>query len=275
VPDARLSDELISKLNGFPLEVHAVLIQLPPTEDKQKQFDTLSQRMRNALHQRLYHALVLLRHGVRQREAGKAAAFRSSPGYQTLRGYAANFRLRLPTLRSLFARLGFVVDLAEAAGLELGSSAHMRFPEQGFTRAWGQFAAHVAVAGWLTARRQKGFDPARYWGQVDTGLRDGLHAGASLSPAAAAQARIVYLLRRYHQRSAEPGLQQLVAQLKGSLGTFRFAIYQASQPPKAPAAGAGAPSQEEDLDSIVAALWEARQGQEKHALEMGADGKLH
>ncbi len=264
VPGARLSDELQSRLNGFPLEVHAILTQLPPQEDKQKQYDTLAQRIRNALHQRLYHALVLLRHALRQREAGKAAAFKGSPSYQTLRGYAANFRLRLPMLRSLFARLGVVVDLAEASGGAFGTAAgRVRFPQQAFTRAWGQFAAHATAGGWLAERRQKGFDPRRYWEQVDAALRDAVRSGSS------AQARIVTLLRRYHLRTGEPDLLHLVTQLKGPSGTFRYAIFQAAQEPKARADGALAA-----LDEIVSALWEARQGQEKHALEVGPDGKL-
>ncbi len=268
VPNARLSEELQSKLNAFPLEVHAILTRLPPAENKQRQFDALSQRMRNALHQRLYHALVLLRHAVRQREAGKAAAFKASPAFQTLKGYAANFRLRLPLLRNLFVRLGVIVDLAEASGAAPGTPAgRVRFPQQPFTRAWGQFAAHLVAGGWLAERRQKGFDPSAYWGQVDAGLREAAVAGNS------AQARVAYLLRRYHLRSGEPDLGSLVGQLKGSSGTFRFAVHQAAQEPKAlPRSKAGGVL--EALDEIVAALRKAHQALEKHAMEVGADGRL-
>jgi len=268
VPNARLSEELQSKLNAFPLEVHAILTRLPPAENKQRQFDALSQRMRNALHQRLYHALVLLRHAVRQREAGKAEAFKTSPAFQTLKGYVANFRLRLPLLRNLFVRLGVVVDLAESSGAIPGTPAgRVRFPQQAFTRAWGQFAAHAVLGGLLTERRQKGFDPRSYWSQVDAGLREAAAAGNS------AQARIAYLLRRYHLRAGEPDLVSLVGQLKSSSGTFRFAVHQAAQDPKA-LPGDKAEGVPEALDEIAGALWDARQAQEKHALEVGPDGKL-
>ena len=183
VPNARLSEELQSKLNAFPLEVHSILTRLPPAENKQRQFDALSQRMRNGLHQRLYHALVLLRHAVRQREAGKAAELKASPAFQTLKGYAANFRLRLPLLRNLFVRLGVVVDLAEASGAAPGAPAgRVRFPQQAFTRAWGQFAAHMVLGGLLAERRQKGFDPKAYWSQMDAGLRGAHLLGAGPQP---------------------------------------------------------------------------------------------
>jgi len=266
VPNARLSEELQSKLNAFPLEVHTILTRLPPAENKQRQFEALSQRMRNALHQRLYHALVLLRHAVRLREAGKAEAFKASLAFQTLKGYAANFRLRLPLLTSLFARLGVVVDLAEASGTAAGGPAgRVRFPQQAFTRAWGQFAAHVVLGGLLAGRRQKGFDPRAYWSQVDAGMRDA--AGKS------AQARLAYLLRRYYLRCGDIDLGSLAAQLKGPSGTFRFAVSQAAQPAEAlPGGGSGGVL--ETLDEMVEALWQARQDQERHALEMGADGKL-
>jgi len=263
VPNARLSDELQSRLASFPLEVHEVLIRLPRAEDATRQFERLSQRIRNSLHQRLYHAFVLLRHALRTREAGRGEAFRASPQFAQLKAYAANFRLRLPLLLGLFARLGVVVDLAEASAGALAPSGRVRFPQAAFTRAWGQFAAHTVLAGWLARRRQGGFDAARYWSGVDEGLLGAIGAGRR-DPS-----RLVYLLRQYLLRSGGGDLQDLVAQLKGAGGTFRFAVFQAAQE-TAPQALAP----RESLDGIVAALVQARKDQEKHALQVGPDGKL-
>jgi hypothetical protein len=266
VPNARLSDELQSKLGAFPLEVHEILLRLPRMEDANRQFESLSQRIRTSLHQRLYHAFVLLRHALRNREAGKTDAFQASPSYAALKAHAANFRLRLPMLRGLFARLGVVVDLAEASHAELNPAAgRVRFPQQAFTRAWGQFAAHTVVAGWLAERKQKGFDAARYTAQVDAGLKEGLGQ---------AQARLVYLLRQYHVRTGAPDLAELVHLLKGPSGTFRFALAQAAQNQAAPAPKAGADSPLAALEEILTALLLARQDQIRHALVVGPDGKL-
>jgi hypothetical protein len=261
VPDARLSDELRSRLAAFPLEVHEILIKLPPAGDAARQYESVSQRIRNSLHQRLYHAFVLLRHALRNREAGKSAAFRSSPQYSALKAYASNFRLRLPLLRGLFARLGVVVDLAEASNE--APAGRVRFPQKAFTRAWGQFAAHAVLAGWLEERRQQGFDASRYWGQLDASLR------AAIGSAHQVQSRLVYLLRQVAQHTGEKDLSGLVGQLKGPAGTFRFAIFQATQENRSKTL---TPLQA--LDEIVEAVVQARTGVDRNALQVGADGKL-
>jgi hypothetical protein len=263
VPDARLSDELQSRLASFPLEVHDILIQLPPAGDATRQFESLSQRIRTALHQRLYHAFVLLRHALRNREAGKGAAFRGSAPYAQLKAHAANFRLRLPLLRGLFARLGVVVDLAEASASAVTPAGRVRFPQQAFTRAWGQFAAHAVLAGWLAERGQSGFDAARYWSQVDANLRTAIGSGPQV------QSRLMYLLRQYLLRTGGKNLSDLAGQLKEPTGTFRFAVFQATQETLSKTL---TPLQ--SLDEIVAAIVLARTGQERHALEVGPDGKL-
>jgi hypothetical protein len=214
----RLSPEMERQKEAFPLEVHALLTRLPPAADPGKRFRALSQRIENSVHQRLYHAFVLLRQGLRMRERGRS--FVDSPHFPALKAVAANFRHRRPLLEAHFARLGVVLDLAEAAERQ-AEAGRERFPVQPFTRAWGQFASHALLAEFLAARGQAGFDPDRYWRAVEAQMKKQL---AQDAPAP----RLAYLLRRIQARQGPRGLSSLAALLRDPSGTFRFTMRQAA-----------------------------------------------
>jgi hypothetical protein len=222
----RLSEELTRKRTAFPLEVHALMARFPPTEDADRLFRTLSRKLESALHQRLYQALLLLRHWIHLHERGRGEDFPRSPQYQTLKGLVANFRFRLPLLRALFVRAGVVLDVAESGAEALpGGERRVPFPVEDFGRAWGQFAAHAVLAGHLAERRVKGFDGRRYWEQVNGRLRARIDEGRPVDS-------LGYLLGRLYERAGgDGGLPVLAALARDCPPSFRFAVVQALCPP--------------------------------------------
>ncbi len=204
VPGVRLSEELERKRNAFPLEVHALLAAFPEAERSERLFNSLRKRLESSLHQRLYNALVLLRHWMRLHDSGRQASFAKSQPFQTLKGLVANFRFRRPLLESLFLRIGVVLEVAEhAPGAAGGEAGRQRFPVEEFSRAWGQFVAHALLADYLALRRRlQGFDAARYWQRVEERLAAQVQAGHP-------GAQLLHLLRRVQVAAGVEGLSVL------------------------------------------------------------------
>ncbi len=270
VPGVRLSDELEAKRTAFPLELHGLMARFPPVEEPTRLFNTLRKRLESHLHQRLYHALTLLRHGMQRSDTGRGEAFAASEHFQTLKGLVANFRFRLPLLESLFLRIGVVLEVAEHD--PQAAETRTRFPVEDFSRAWGQFAAHALLAGYLGhVRRLQGFDPARYWQRVEARLDAQLAAGN-------AGAHLLYLLRRLQVLAvqaegagdgAATGLPVLGAILRSSTPAFRFAVAQALRPrPEDKDAAAW----RERLDALADSVLQARARSLRNAIVVGTDG---
>jgi hypothetical protein len=244
LPGVRLSPEMERRKAEFPLEVHALMTRLPPQANPEQRFKSLSQRIEHSAFQRLYHAFMLLRHGIRLSAQGKG--FKESGAFGTLKGLAANFRFRRPLLESHFARMGVVLDLAEATA-QREATRKARFPVEPFSRAWGQFIAHALLADFLTRRRQAGFDPGRYWQAVEGALRQ--------QAPRAALPRLALLLRRLQVRLGQDGIAALVSQLRQPSGTLRFTLAQALAP-QAP--GADLAAQIERWVDTICLVREAR-----------------
>jgi hypothetical protein len=265
MPGVRLSEELERKRNGFPLEVHALLARFPAAEQSERGFRTLSKRLESSLHQRLYQALVLLRHWMRLHDTGRQAGFAKSPQFQTLKGLVANFRFRKPLLESLFLRTGIVLEVAEhapgGAGAADGDAERRRFPVEDFARAWGQFAAHALLADYLAGqRRLKGFDAARYWQRVEERLRAQVAAGNG-------GAQLMHLLRRVQVTAGEAsGLSVLGEVLRQSTPTFRFTVAQALRP-RPP--GKDAAAWLAQLDAWAQSVLDARERSLRNAIVAG------
>jgi hypothetical protein len=215
----KLSQEMERRKAQFPLEVHAIMTRLPPLPDPERRFQSLCRRIEHSVYQRLYHAFLLLRHGLRLAAQGKSIKETGALG--TLKGLAANFRFRRPLLEAHFARMGVVLDLAEAAALA-ERKRKTRFPVEPFTRAWGQFIAHALLADFLACAptAPAGFDSARYWQAVEQALR---------TQAATAQVpRLALLLRRLQARLGGGGIAALAEMLRAPSGTLCFTFNQAA-----------------------------------------------
>ena len=262
VPGVRLADELEARRTAFPLEVHALLARFPEAERGERLFHSLRKRLEGSLHQRLYHALVLLRHWMHLRATGRDDPFRQSEPYRTLKGLVANFRFRKPLLESLFLRTGIVLEVAEHAP-EAAGGTERGFPVEAFSRAWGQFVAHALLAEYLTERRLKGFDPGRYWQRVDERLAAQVQAGST-------GAQLLHLLRRaYLLAGAADALPALAEVLRQSAPTFRFAVTQALRP-RPP--GKDAAAWLAQLDAWAQSILEARARSLRNAIVPGAPG---
>jgi hypothetical protein len=252
----RLSPEMERRKAGFPLEVHAIMTRLPPQANPEQRFKSLCQRIENSAYQRLYHAFMLLRHGIRQaastRTDGKG--FKAGDTLGVLKGLAANFRFRRPLLAAHFARMGVVLDLAEAAD-PAESKRTARFPVEPFSRAWGQFIAHALLADFLARRRQAGFDAAPYWQTIERSLE----AQAPRSDVS----RLALLLRRLQVRLGQDGIAALASLLRQPSGTLRFTLNQALEP-NAP--GADLPAQ---LERWVDAVCRVHEGRQRNAILPG------
>ncbi len=262
VPGVRLSDELQRKRTAFPLEVHGLMARFPATENHGQLFKSLSKKLESSIHQRLYNALLLLRHWIHLQESGRQAAFPRSGQYQALKGLVANFRYRRPLLESLFVRIGVVLDVAERGEPQLpGGERRARFPVEAFARAWGQFAAHALLAEFLARRGAvKGFDPARYWKQVTDRLVSQIASGNT-------GAQLVYLLRRIQQGGGDDdGLPVLAEALRQSTASFRFAVTQGLKPPPQ---GKSAAAWLAQLDAWAASVHQARERSLQNAIVVG------
>ncbi|HKI99896.1 MAG TPA: hypothetical protein VKB51_15580 [bacterium] len=259
VPEVRLSEDLERKRNGFPLEVHALMAAYPPEQQTERLFRTLSKRLEGSLHQRLYNALVLLRHWMRLHDTGREDTFAGSPQFQTLKGLVANFRFRKPLLESLFLRIGIVLEVAEHAPDAPGAEGERkRFPVDEFARAWGQFVAHALLADYLAGPKQlKGFDPDRYWQRVEERLRAQVAAGNG-------GAQLMHLLRCVQVAAgAEAGLPVLGEVLRQSTPTFRFTVAQALRPRPE---GKDAAAWLAQLDAWAESVLQAREGSLRNAI---------
>jgi hypothetical protein len=301
-PNVRLSEELERKRMAFPLEVHDLMRRYPPQEKPERLFKSLSKKLESSIHQRLYNALLILRHWISIHATAKAAAFSGSAQYNALKAAVANFRFRRPLLEALFARIGVVLDIMETAAppSEGGSTAGMstdgmntggestageaksRFPTDAFTRAWGQFAAHALLAGFLANRGvPKNFSAPDYWKRVLAGLEKQVDSGDPV-------AGLVFLLRRIEEgieegieqgvsedsSSDEGGLTALCEMVRQSAPAFRFPVIRALTPP-APDASAGARiepgARMEQLEAWAKAAVEARKRSLRNAIVVGEE----
>ncbi|MDH4248640.1 MAG: hypothetical protein OEW39_12590, partial [Deltaproteobacteria bacterium] len=228
VPGVKLSAEREAERRALPMEAHKLLQRLAPGSDPAKRHRVLVKRLESHLHQRVYNALVFLRHWAGLREKQKDAGFSRSSAYAELKSLAANFRHRLGALQTLEARLELVLYLMES--LPGASGAHppaQEFPREVFARAWGQFAGHALVAAVFGSGKIKGFAASRHWAETEARLKEQAQAGSAV-------ALISLLLRRVQQRfsteTTDPGsgLAELVEVLLAGDGTFRFTIAQAA-----------------------------------------------
>lgn len=251
LPGVRLSPEMARRKAQFPLEVHAIMTRLPPQFDPEQRFRSLCKRIENSIYQRLYHAFLLLRHGLRLASQGKSLKEAGALG--ALKGLAAYFRFRRPLLEAHFARMGVVLDLAEATALA-ERKRQSRFPVEPFTRAWGQFIAHALLADWLARNpgRPASFDAAHYWRSVEEVL--------NAQCATADVARLALLLRRVQVRLGTDGLAALAEMLRAPSGTFRFALNQAAAP------GAHGPDWDGRLERWVEAICRVREARLRNAI---------
>ena len=263
IPDAQLSEDLARKKTAFPFEVHELLARMPPTDNPQRAFKSLSNKLINSIYQRLYTALLIIDAWSRQRDQGREEAFRASERFQSLKGQLANFRFRLPLLDALHIKIGVVLDVAESAGAQDGArKTRRRFPVEGFTRAWAHLIPHVLIAGYFNKKGTvKGFDPAQYWQSVEDSLRQQVAE-------APGPYHLAYCLRQVHAGAGGDGIAVLLELLRNPSGTFRFTVNQAL----APAAGEQAGSPDKRLQQL--AKWadvvvQARQASLKNAIVPG------
>lgn len=264
VPGAHLSDELERKRNGFPMEVQALLSRFPKPENPGKLFNSLRKKLENSLHQRIYHALAMLRQWIRQRESGRGEAFAKSAGHNTLKGLVANFRFRRPLLESLFIRIGVVLDVAERQGLAAGEGK-ARFPTGAFSRAWGQFAAHALLSGYIVEHNAlRNFDPLRYWEQVMTPHRE----KAGQDSKAGDTARLTTVLHALFSGSGGEGLPVLAEVLRQGAPSFRYAVGLALGPPPE---GKTTAQWLERLTAAAGAVLKARETSLQNAIVVGED----
>ena len=268
VPGALLSEELERKRNAFPLEIQALMSRFPPPDNPGKRFNSLRKKLENSLHQRIYHALVLMRQWIRQRESGRGEAFAKSAGHGTLKGLVANFRFRRPLLESLFIRIGVVLDVAERrSGTEGGTrgGGRTRFPTGAFSRAWGQFAAHALLSGYIaTNNALRGFDPEAYWSQVMAPHRE----RAAREGAVGETARLTVMLHALFDQAGEEGLPVLAEVLRQSAPSFRHAVGLALKPPPE----GKTPAQWLDrLTAAAGAVLKARESSLQYAIVVGEE----
>ena len=276
VEGVRLSDDLERKRTGFPLEVHRLLARFPAAEDPEKQFKTLSRKLENSLHQRVYHALLLLRHWIHLSNTGRGETFPRSQGYGTLKGLVANFRFRGPLLEALFLRIGVVLDVAEHKGGQSGGAetTRMRFPAKAFGRVWGQYIAQALLAGFLAERQPDRFKAAVFWRPVENRIAAGVAASHSDS-------RLMRVLHRIRCSGGEEegaigrsggdgndaeGLRLLTGLLRQCPPAFRFAVGRALLPPEEGGAGDSSP---ETVDAWADAVLEAQARSRRNAIVAG------
>lgn len=231
IPNARLNEEQERKKTAFPFEVHELMARMPPSENPQKTFKSLSNKLSNTIYQRLYTALLIIDTWSSQSDQGHADAFRKTERFQSLKGLLANFRFRYPLLEAQYIKIGVVLDVAETAGAgKEDRKGSQRFPMQGFSRAWSQLIPHVLITSYFTEKGNvKGFDPAQYWRSVEESLR-------AQVAAAPGPTHLAYCLRQIHAGAGEDGITVLLDLLRNSPGTFRFTINQALAPPVGEAA---------------------------------------
>ena len=267
VPGATLSDDLERKRLAFPLEVQGMLARFPRTDHPERLFNSLRKKLESNLHQRLYHALVLLRQWIRRHESGQGEAFAQSDGRDRLKGMVANFRFRKPLVESLFIRIGVVLEVAERQADALGGGvAKARFPAEAFARAWGQFAAHALLAGYVGARGAlKGFDPGRYRGQVVERLKREIEAGGA---AGHPPSQLGAVLWRLHGGDGQEGLPVCVEVLRAAAPSFRYAVGQSL---KARPEGKTSAEWIARLEASAAAVLAARESSLKYAIVVGED----
>ena len=299
-PNVRLSGELERKRMAFPLEVYNLMRRYPPQEIPERLFKSLSRKLESSIHQRLYNALLILRHWISIHATAKADAFPGSEQYKALKAAAANFRFRRPLLEALFVRIGVVLDTMEGAapapevstaGVNTAGEggtgeAKSRFPTAAFTRAWGQFAAHALLAGFLADRGvPKNFSAPDYWKRVLAGLEKQVESGDPV-------AGLVFMLRRIEaglavgapepvtgegaedSASVEGGLTALCEMVRQSAPAFRFPVIRALTPPAASESGASEASpgsRMEQLEAWATAAVEARKRTLRNAIAVGEE----
>ncbi|MEE8396434.1 MAG: hypothetical protein V3S29_10305 [bacterium] len=270
IPDVNLSDELARQKANFPFEVNALLAALPPPAEPAKAFKALSNRIKNSLYQRCYHAFLLAGAWGKARGQGRGEGFRASERFATLKGLAANFRFRRPMLEALFIKIGIVLEFAEkegAAGEE--SPGKQRFPVEAFARAWGQLIPHALLAEYLRGKGGvRGFDYGRYWAGVDEGLRRGI-AGRAGPP------HLSLALRELHRQGGAEGLAILPEIVRYPTGTLRFMVARALAPPagdKAGPAGKRAESRLEELQKWAALVLRTREATRRNAIVVSGPG---
>lgn len=260
IEGAQLSEELQKKKETFPFEVHALLARMPPADNPEKAFKSLSHKLANSIYQRLYIALLVVGAWGKSREQGKEKAFRASERFKGLKGAIANFSFRQPLLESLFIRIGVVLDYAEAAGAGGGGRKAGRFPVEGFARAWGLYVPHVLVAGFFARQGgAKGLDPEKYRESVEATLR--AQVGSQGGPP-----HLAYCLREIQRESGEEALSVLLELLRNPTGTFRFTVGRALAPPPE---GQSPEARLEQLTRWAGVVLEARAASLKNAILPG------
>lgn len=216
VEGVRLSDELEKKKQRFPLEVHNLLNQMPAAENPRKKFESLSKKLKNSLHQKLYTALLLGDAFLKAKREGSGGNFAQSEQFATFKGLLANFRFRLPLLEALHIKSGVVLDMADLDK----EGGKQRFPAAEYTKAWSQFIPHALLVSFFEGSKQlPGLDTDQYQKTVLGPLTEAVKK----SPGPHC---LTYFLNCLHRKKGGEGLSTLSNMMAQPNGTFRFTINQ-------------------------------------------------
>ncbi len=148
IPGITLRPQMQQEASQFPLRLIKLLPKTLPVQQWSKEVKALQKKYTNSIYQKIFEALIYLKHWAYSELERDAPSFVDSEEHKKLHQLLSNFKFREPMLQQLRLTLGVTQDYGEllkAQQKQPISSKSSIFPLQSFKRAWSYFISSLLI----------------------------------------------------------------------------------------------------------------------------------
>ncbi len=159
IPDVELGPQLKQQEQKFPLYLIKLLPKTLPVQQWSKETKALQKKYKNSIYQKIFEALIYLKHWLQARLERKEEVFLESAEHKKLQQLSYNFKFREPTLHELKTTLGITHDYSDILKL-----SHKRsiFPLQAFKKAWSYASSSILIHLYYEHMNKVGNSPRKF-----------------------------------------------------------------------------------------------------------------
>ncbi len=159
IPNVEVGPQLKQQEQKFPLYLIKLLPKTLPVQEWSKETKSLQKKYKNSIYQKIFEALIYLKHWLVARLERKEELFLESEEHKKLQQLSYNFKFREPTLHELKTTLGITHDYSDVLKL---SHKQTSFPLQSFKKAWSYVSSSILIHLYYEHMNELGSSPRKF-----------------------------------------------------------------------------------------------------------------
>ncbi len=225
IPNVHLGPQLKAEAQNFPLRLLKYLPKTLPAQQWSKETKALRKKYTNSIFQKIFEALIYLKHWIGALLERKEGLFLESEEHKKLKQLLHNFKFREPMLQELLSTLGIVQDYSEVLKIKPRQSV---FPLQAFKKAWSYVCSSILIHQYYEHMNQlegtqRRFNGAKYMAAIEKYVSHQFARGVDYAP-------IVALFLLIYKQKKERGLEFLLYLIHNPQASFAYALRQMMTP---------------------------------------------